>query len=448
MLGNGSMGIYVVNASNNTLRRNVIGGNGFAGIYFFGAANGNQVQDSRIGTNATGTVAYSNVRGVGFEGSSSARPTNNTVSGNLISGNLDSGIRMDCGNLCGAVDTQILNNTIGLSVAGAPLPNGMGLQILTGPGTSVSGNTIAGNTGAGITINEFGTPPDVFTPITIRGNRIGTDPGGSLARPNGMGIRVFGAAVSTLVDIGGPAGAANMIRFNTGAGIAVQGTRVMISENRISDNGGLGIDLGPVGVTANDPGDGDVGEGAAAGNNLQNFPTLTFATNLAGPTTRVGFNTLDFATGGYALRFYSQPSCDASGHGEGAEFRGLLFEIGSGLTTTIDLNALVPVGHAITATATDPAGNTSEFSACVTVDPATIVQNTNDSGPGSLRDAIATANATPGTQTITFSIPGAGPTSPAVIALSSAPLPMITGAVIIDGTIPGRLRRFAGGRSA
>ena len=89
----------------------------------------------------------------------------------------------------------------------------MGLQILTGPGTVVSGNTIAGNTREGITINEFGTPPAVFTPITIRGNRIGTDLGGSLARPNSIGIRVFGAAVSTLVDIGGPADAANIIRF-------------------------------------------------------------------------------------------------------------------------------------------------------------------------------------------------------------------------------------------
>ena len=129
------MGIYVVNSSDNMLRRNVIGGNGFAGIYFFGDANANQVQDSRIGTNAAGTVAYSNVRGVGFEGSSSDRPTNNTVSGNLISGNLDSGIRWDCGTLCGAVDSKILDNTIGLSAAGEPLPNGMGLQILTGPGT-------------------------------------------------------------------------------------------------------------------------------------------------------------------------------------------------------------------------------------------------------------------------------------------------------------------------
>jgi uncharacterized repeat protein (TIGR01451 family) len=369
MLGNGSMGIYVVNSSNNVLLNNVVGGNGFAGVYFFGASNDNQVQESRIGTNPAGTAAYDNTRGVGFEGSSGARPTNNVVARNLISGNLDSGIRMDCGNLCGAVGTEIGGNTIGLNVAGEPLPNGVGLQILTGPGTRIGANTISGNTGAAITINEFGTPPDVFTPITIQGNQIGTDNGGSLARPNGMGIRVFGAVVSTLVDIGGPAAAANTIRFNTGAGIAVQGTRVMISENRISDNGGLGIDLGPAGVTANDPGDGDEGEGASAGNRLQNFPTLTFATNAAGPTTRVGFNTLDFAIGGYDLRFYSQPSCDASGHGEGSEFRGLLFGISSGVTTTIDLNALVPVGHAITATATDPAGNTSEFSACITIDP-------------------------------------------------------------------------------
>ncbi len=36
------------------------------------------------------------------------------------------------------------------------------------------------------------------------------------------------------------------------------------------------------------------------------------------------------------------------------------------------------------------------------------VLNTNDSGPGSLRQAILDANATPGADTIAFNIPGSG----------------------------------------
>ena len=59
------------------------------------------------------------------------------------------------------------------------------------------------------------------------------------------------------------------------------------------------------------------------------------------------------------------------------------------------------------------------------------VTNTNDDGPGSLREAIEESNATtPGPNTITFAIPGAGPFT---INVRSA-LPAITTPVIIDGT--------------
>ncbi len=62
------------------------------------------------------------------------------------------------------------------------------------------------------------------------------------------------------------------------------------------------------------------------------------------------------------------------------------------------------------------------------------VTNTNDSGPSSLRQVILDANASPGTDTITFNIPGAGPHT---IQPASA-LPTITDPVVIDGyTQPG-----------
>jgi ELWxxDGT repeat protein len=57
------------------------------------------------------------------------------------------------------------------------------------------------------------------------------------------------------------------------------------------------------------------------------------------------------------------------------------------------------------------------------------VVNTNDSGPGSLRQAIEDANALAGQQTIVFDIPGAGPHSIRPIS----PLPTITDSVVIDG---------------
>ena len=77
------------------------------------------------------------------------------------------------------------------------------------------------------------------------------------------------------------------------------------------------------------------------------------------------------------------------------------------------LSGSAAIGQLVTATATDEgAGNTSEFSPVVTAFFATpqnfVVTNTNDSGPGSLRAAVAIANATPGHDNITFAIAGAG----------------------------------------
>src|SRR5262249_33657635 len=61
--------------------------------------------------------------------------------------------------------------------------------------------------------------------------------------------------------------------------------------------------------------------------------------------------------------------------------------------------------------------NFGRDSATVTIAGTTVVTNTNDAGAGSLRRAVANANAVPGPDTITF----AGPafSSPATITLTS-----------------------------
>src|SRR5215471_9569249 len=68
-------------------------------------------------------------------------------------------------------------------------------------------------------------------------------------------------------------------------------------------------------------------------------------------------------------------------------------------------------------------------------DAATIpVTNTDDSGVGSLRQAIINSNVLPGVDTITFFIPGGG--VHVIVPLSA--LPPITDPVVIDGyTQPG-----------
>ena len=67
------------------------------------------------------------------------------------------------------------------------------------------------------------------------------------------------------------AGSRNTIAFNRTDGVYVEsGTSNGIRGNSIFSNTGLGIDLGPDGVTPNDTGENDTG-----GKNPQNFPVLT-----------------------------------------------------------------------------------------------------------------------------------------------------------------------------
>ena len=68
-----------------------------------------------------------------------------------------------------------------------------------------------------------------------------------------------------------------------------------------------------------------------------------------------------------------------------------------------------------------------------------VVTNTNDAGPGSLRQAMLDSNATMDVNTIDFNIPGAGVQT--IVALS--PLPQISQAVAIDGySQPGASKTF------
>jgi hypothetical protein len=135
----------------------------------------------------------------------------------------------------------------------------------------------------------------------------------------------------------------------------------------LSANGGLGIDLGPDGVTANDPGDGDAGP-----NGLQNFPVLVQAIPDGG-TLRVKGRLNSALNGNYTLEFFSVPSCDASNYGEGQTSLGtttVTTDDGGDANFDVTLTTSLPAGSFITATATSVSGSTSELSQCSTTGPA------------------------------------------------------------------------------
>ena len=190
-----------------------------------------------------------------------------------------------------------------------------------------------------------------------------------------MNINGFLAADNT---IGGTAaGAGNVIAFNSGAGVDIldpfstNNVGNAILSNSILANQKLGIDLGGDGVTPNHPG------GLIPGpNGFENFPVLSSAITSSSGTTIQG--TLNAAASEpFTIQFFSNTAPDPSGYGPGQTYLGSIT-----VTTDASGNAsftanlpVAAVGLSISATATDPAGNTSEFSQDVTVasDPAPAV---------------------------------------------------------------------------
>jgi hypothetical protein len=289
---------------------------------------------------ANGTGANSTADGIDITNDAS---DNNLVAGNYIgtdiSGTLDLGNAGEGVNINSSAD----NNMIGGLAA---TPGGA-------PGNVISGN---GNSGCGdcdgVEINGVGT-----TGNKVQGNLIGLRSDGAAELKNELnGVNIINAPGNTIGGV--EPGASNAIAFNGSDGIFISnGSGNRLSSNSIHSNSGLGIDLGADGVTPNDAGDADAGA-----NGLQNFPSLTAAAT--GSTTIQG--ALDSTPNTtFRIEFFSSPSEDTSEHGEGMTMLGSRDVTTSGAGTiafTFTTTIAVPIGHFITATATDPGGNTSEFS--------------------------------------------------------------------------------------
>ncbi|MEZ4680552.1 MAG: CSLREA domain-containing protein [Caldilineaceae bacterium] len=275
----------------------------------------------------------------------------------------------------------------------------------------------------------------------LTGNYIGTDPTQSYAFGNGEhGIFLNSLAHDT--QIGGLApGEGNVVAFHSGRGIwmtAVGTNGNAIRGNSIHDNQGdeienkLGIDLAGSGPNPNDLG--DIDDGA---NMLQNFPDLIGAYSFDNATVLNGhFN--GAANTEIAIDIFFNMACDASGYGEGEFYRESI---------TIQTDAFGNAGFShvmatattdqfVTTTATDPDDNTSEFSKCIAVTPALVVNSSDDVNDGSctrnhcsLREALNVANAVNDSTTIVFGIPGKGPHT----ISPQSPFPMALYPVTIDG---------------
>jgi hypothetical protein len=349
---NGGNGL-LISAGNSTVKGLVINRFHNDGILLTGSTGGDVIEGNYIGTDVTGTVALAN----GHDGVEIRNSAHNTIGrttaamSNLISGNgtVQNG---GAGVFVNGSGNIVEGNYIGTDVTGAhALGNQwVGVSIWGGTANTIGGttaatrNVISGNSRDGV--NLTATHGNV-----VEGNYIGTDVTGTSAVGNGEGVYItyVSTSPSTSNTIGGTvAGAGNLIAYNFGDGVRLNGgTGNAIQQNSIFANGGMGIDL----------------QGAA--NNSQAAPMMTSAVSSNGSTTFGGTLTSAPNTT-FTLEFYSNPS----GTSQGKTFLGFIrvtTDASGKATFTATFGLGIASGQVITATATDPFGNTSEFSSGVTV---------------------------------------------------------------------------------
>lgn len=350
--------------------RNVISGNdntngnGVSSI----VSPGVEIVGNYIGTDVTGSVALPNQVGVTISSSTSnviggytaaernVISGNNTLNvfisgsgatGNLVVGNHigpDKDGMVGLGNSDAGIRSRSPSNFIGDDLAGA----GNVISGNAGPGIDFAGDATGDPTGNVIQRNLIGVGSDGVTPVPNTGSGIGMGTG------------------SANNAVGGP-GDGNVIAHNGQDGVFVGvGTGNSILSNSIHSNGGLGIDIGPDGVNANDLDDADTGP-----NDRQNFPVLTSASYDGASVTLDGtLDTSALTPTVFTVEVFRNAFCNpVNGHGEGETL------IHSATTTTDAAGdasfsftfAGAVTDDVLTATATDPSGNTSEFSQCRTV---------------------------------------------------------------------------------
>lgn len=377
-----------IESDNNRVEGLVINQFQHDGIHIHGAFNGtadfNLVFANFVGTDPSGTVDLGNgtstaVLRAGIHVSNVAfgNATHNTIDGNLVSGNWSEGVWIAGPVQPGAVNTNyVTDNRVGTDKSGSfDLGNDhQGVDLTEGTtDNEVLRNLVSGNDYDGIGLQGFPQQSPIQTANNlIAENVVGLDASATIPLPNsmhGITLGTYGPTAWGCTDSNTVRG--NVIAYNGGDGIAVVEDGVntfnadgnLITRNSIWSNLGLGIDLDDhglgLGVTSNDPGDLDTGA-----NQYLNFPVLTSARHTPVKTTITGSLQIDVSPN-LALVEVFKARVDPSGHGEGEVFLGAVVPAPDGswsLTTT-----LLRPGDRVTATATDPGNNTSEFSQALAV---------------------------------------------------------------------------------
>ncbi|HWB10985.1 MAG TPA: Calx-beta domain-containing protein [Pirellulales bacterium] len=412
VLGSG-FGILVTGSASqaNDIADNNIADNANAGIEIFGGASGN-----RIG-NTQGNIVVDNLDGIVITGSGT---NNNTVINN------DIGIEPD--------NTPRGNAHNGVLVSGGASNNAIG----TLPGS----NTISANGLSGVLIQDAQSHGN-----TVLGNFIGTDVEGNFHKDGHLGNGVAGVYVEDSPDnkVGGETdGAGNVVEGNL-VGVALEdanATGNVVEGNEIANNSDIGVRIirayrnqigGPDEADGNEIHDNgsdgvevDAGTGNSVlhneifqneklgielvqgGNNLQAAPWLQLATT--GNSHRIaGWITASPNTT-FTLEFFTGDNLEHSDNSEDDDAEKFIPVSASQSVTTNSGGVAIfdaalpddlPDGTVVRATATNPNGDTSQFSNPVFVRPdsdgdgapdvtenASPLGDSNDASTVSVQDAL------------------------------------------------------------
>ena len=441
---NSGDGVHLANGSGYTVDGNVIAGNFSDGVFADFAQNVT-ITGNRIGVTRADTAVANTGDGISLAATSSVQVGGAVTQsqfgtsadvGNVISGNDGSGISLTCAfagessTPTPADGTTIQGNRIGADSSGtARRPNGfqgVSVQCATNTligGTDASlGNIVAGNGIEAIVAGIF----DSGTSDTIQHNLIGVGVGGVGLGNRGAGVEI-GSVAPDILD--------NTIAFNGEEGVRIDaGLDNAVLGNSIHDNGGIGIDL----VAPAGPNPTTTPEDPTAPNRDQHYPVLSRAVR-TGTGLLVSGTLNSTPSTSFTVEVFANHAADPSGFGEGETplARFTVTTDATGVATFT--NQAVPAAPAdepvITATATDPAKNTSEFSpAVVSTLAATLTTQASGNVPlgGSVTDTATLTGASAPTGTVTFTLYGPNDGSClATPAFTSSPVALPSGATSV-----------------
>ena len=190
--GNGAAGVYIDGAPDVVLRDNVISGNDSYGVHISGSgAIRAVIYGNTIGLNAAGTSDL---------GNSSSRVYVNgapyaALRDNIISGNDSHGVSLSGS---GATNADILANKIGVTAsATSGIGNtGSGVHISAGNNVAISKNIIGSNSSHGVSLTGSSTYD-----IHIVENYIGANENGTALGNSGAGIHIASSSNSNFVEV-------------------------------------------------------------------------------------------------------------------------------------------------------------------------------------------------------------------------------------------------------